>query len=55
MQKMFERNELSIDSTKTCGDCRFWVGRCTRGRWNMLCSSPACENFELKKGVNKHG
>jgi len=39
---------------KTCGDCAQWAGRCLKGKWNMLCSSNACENFEPKKGVNKY-
>jgi hypothetical protein len=39
---------------KTCGDCAQWAGRCLKGKWNMLCSSNACESFEPKKGVNKY-
>ena len=33
----------------TCGDCRFWCGRCTKGKLNRIASSEACELFA--KGV----
>ena len=32
----------------TCGDCRFWVGRCTKGGSNKLAISEVCEKFEEK-------
>jgi len=37
---------------KTCGDCRFWVGRCLKKRWNKICVSEACDCFEPKLDTN---
>ena len=40
---------FSMVAKLTCGDCRFWVGRCRRGKLNRIASSEACELFA--KGV----
>ena len=48
----FKLKEVSI-TAKTCGNCHFWIGRCLKGKLNMLCCSLACESFELKKGGEK--
>ena len=39
---------VSMVAKLTCGDCRFWVGRCRRGICNKLAISEACEKFEDK-------
>ena len=51
--KSLDRTKL--DSAKTCVDCAQWIGRCLKGKIGKAASSIACESFELKKGVNKHG
>jgi len=38
----------SFLAMKRCSDCRFWVGRCLRGRKNVIAISEACELFEPK-------
>jgi len=43
----FGKNSWGRMEEQTCGDCQ-WVGRCLKGKWNMLCSSQACESFEPK-------
>jgi hypothetical protein len=37
---------------KRCFDCRFWVGRCLKGRVSVIASSQACELFEPKDSVS---
>jgi len=37
----------SVSEGKCCYDCRFWCGRCLKGRKNVLASNPACEDLEL--------
>jgi hypothetical protein len=31
-----------------CSNCKFWVGRCLKGRKTVIASSQACELFEPK-------
>jgi|GEM_PF-5103974 len=38
----------SFTARKRCFDCRFWVGRCLKGRKNVIAMSEACELFEPK-------
>jgi len=35
---------------KCCYDCKFWVGRCKRGKVNRIAKDVACELFKPKNG-----
>jgi hypothetical protein len=43
---------LASASSQRCLDCRFWVGRCLKGRVSVIASSQACELFEPKDSVS---
>jgi len=33
----------------SCGNCKFWRGRCDRGKINRVASSRACESFKRRR------
>ena len=37
----------------TCIICRFWVGRCLKGRVGKIAASDACESFQ-KRVISKN-
>jgi len=43
------RNLFYISTDLKCYDCRFWVGRCLKGRLNVIAISEACQSFTAWK------
>ncbi len=40
---------LTGEDVKRCWDCSSWVGRCLKGRFNVIARSEACSDFSSKQ------
>ena len=38
-----------MSRVEVCGGCRFWCGRCLKGKHALLANSGACELFMVRE------